>query len=375
MVGRHCGYTRSIGLCVCQPNFVPEQNHSKRRLSGGWVCALLVVFLATTGSLAARANNAQTATATLTTAAADAPAVFVAANEFEQAADGQATGGSDTRSAREKRRRPTEAEFEELTAAAQGGDAKAQYNLGMLYHNGGGKAHPRDYEEAMKWLRMAADQGNAEAEDWVGLMYYRGEGVAKDFTEAARWYRLAAEKGNGHAQWQLVDMYQRGIGVPRDVEESKRWARLGRRPDRSALVARLLFAGAVIAAVAFALGLFALQYQKLSGWQHYCVAVFVHAGGAFLVINSLITYGFWIVVPNCKFGFLAPSCTQFTDAHTRSIVNWFANYAMVNLIFRFMMMFGLGMDVLAVWYLVYLVRVVLRRGKRTAAPMVARAAE
>jgi Sel1 repeat len=345
------------------------------RLSGGWISTLVVVFFAATASVAARAEDWNPApTAAVMSATANGRMVIAVANGFGQAVDSQAVE-SPGKNGRKKKQRLTDDEVEQLTAAAEGGDAEAQYKLGMVYHNGRGKDHPRDYDEAMKWLRMSADQGNAEAEDWVGLMYYRGEGVAKDFTEAARWYRLAAEKGNGHAQWQLVDMYQRGIGVPRDVEESKRWARLGRRPDRSALVARLLFAGAVIAAVAFALGLFALQYQKLSGWQHYCVAVFVHAGGAFLVINSLITYGFWIVVPNCKFGFLAPSCTQFTDAHTRSIVNWFANYAMVNLIFRFMLMFGLGMDVLAVWYLVYLVRVVLRRGKRTAAPMVARAAE
>jgi Sel1 repeat len=292
---------------------------------------------------------------------------------FEQAVDENATGSTDTRSAKQKRRRPTEAEFEELTAAAQGGDAKAQYNLGMLYHNGGGKAHPRDYEEAMKWLRMSADQGNVEAEDRVGLMYYDGEGVPQDYLEAVRWYKAAANKGNAHAQWQLVAMYQKGIGVPQDLEESKRWARLGQRPDHGVLRARLWFGGAVLAALAFALGLFALQFHKLSGWQFFCVAVLVHAVGTFLVINSLITYGFWILVPNCKFGFLAPSCTQFTDPHTRSIANWFANYAIVNLIFRFMLIFGLGMDLLAGWYLVYLARLVFWRERRTATPVVLRA--
>jgi hypothetical protein len=89
------------------------------------------------------------------------------------------------------------------------------------------------------------------------------------------------------------------------------------------------------------------------------------------VINSLITYGFWIVVPHCKFGFLAASCTQFGDPHTRSIVNWFANYAIVNLIFRFMMIVGLAMDALAAWYLVYLVRFVFRRGRAKMAPVAA----
>lgn len=192
--------------------------------------------------------------------------------------------------------------------------------------------------------------------------------MAQDYAEAVRWYRMAAEKGNGHSQWQLVDMYQRGIGVQRDLEESKRWARLGQKPDRSVLRARLWFGGAVIAALAFSLGLFALQFRLLTGWKYFCVAVFVHAVGAFLVINSLITYGFWIVVPNCKFGFLAPSCTQFTDPHTRSIVNSIANYAMVNLIFRFMMVVGLAMDALAAWYVVYLVRLVWGRGRTAQAP-------
>jgi hypothetical protein len=51
------------------------------------------------------------------------------------------------------------------------------------------------------------------------------------------------------------------------------------------------------------------------------------------------------------FSFLAPACTQFSGPHTRSIVTWFANYAMVNLIFRFMAIVGLGMDLLAGWYL------------------------
>jgi hypothetical protein len=337
---------------------VPTLIHSKRLWGGVSLCTLVVVFLAAIGSVAARAdNNRETGTAIAS----------------EQALDGQATGASDTRSARQNRRRPTEAEFDELTAAAQGGDAKAQYNLGMLYHNGGGKAHPRDYEQAMKWLRLSADQGNVEAEDRVGLMYYLGEGVPQDYLEAVRWYKAAANKGNAHAQWQLVDMYQKGIGVPQDLAESKRWARLGQRPDHGVLRARLLFAGAVIAALAFSLGLFALQFHKLAGWQYFCVAVFVHAVGTFLVINSLITYGFWIVVPNCKFGFLAPSCTQFTDPHTRSIANWFANYAMVNLIFRFMAIVGLGMDALAAWYLVYLARLVFWRGRRAATPVVLRA--
>jgi Sel1 repeat len=341
---------------VAGPNEVEKANQLKWLWRGGSLCALVVVCLTATGGAAAWADLG--------------PATMIASSP---SADGQATGTPGTRSEREKRRRPTEAEFEEFTAAAEGGDAKAQYKLGMIYHNGGGKDHPRDYEQAMKWLRLSADQGNVEAEDRVGLMYYLGEGVPQDYLEAVRWYKMAAEKGNAHSQWQLVDMYQKGIGVPQDLAESKRWAQLGRRPNRSALFAWLLFAGAVMAAVAFAMGLIALQYNKLSGWRYYCVAIFVHVGGAFLVINSLITYGFWVVVPGCKFGFLAPSCTQFGDAHTRSIVNWFASYAVVNLIFRFMMGVGLAMDALAGWYAVYLVRALWKRQRSQSGKAIAQA--
>jgi TPR repeat protein len=41
-------------------------------------------------------------------------------------------------------------------------DAKAQFNLGVMYDKGEGA--PRDHAEAMKWYRKAADQGNAEAQ-------------------------------------------------------------------------------------------------------------------------------------------------------------------------------------------------------------------
>ena len=343
---------------------------------------MLALSFAAAGGGAARADDGLATLATLRTTATETTAVVTtaiamaatgvaASGSSEQATDIQIAGAT---SGKKKRQRLTDEEVEQLTAAAEGGDAEAQYKLGMMYHNGGGKSHTRDYEEAMKWLRLSADQGNVLAEDRVGSMYYLGEGVPKDPAEAAHWYRMAAEKGNAHAQWQLVDMYQRGDGVPRDLAESKKWAQMGRRGNGVAR-ARIVFSLVGLALLAFALGLFALQYDKLTGWQHFCVAVFVHAGGAFLVVNSLITYGFWIVVPHCSFNFLAPACVQFTDPHTRSIVNAIGSYAMANLILRFMAGVGIVLDLLAGWYAVYLWRVLFRRGRgMKATTSVARAA-
>src|SRR5262249_10829140 len=139
--------------------------------------ALVGVFFVATGSAATTTSAATGVNGGRATAAE-----VIVAGGLGQTADGQ-DAGDPGKGARKKRQRLTDDEVEQLTKAAEGGDAKAQYELGMVYHNGRGKDHPRDYEQAMKWLRMAADQGNVEAEDRVGLMYYDGEGVTQDYLE------------------------------------------------------------------------------------------------------------------------------------------------------------------------------------------------
>jgi hypothetical protein len=250
---------------------------------------------------------------------------------------------------------PADPEVERLTPSAEQGDAAAQLKLGMHYYNNLGRRHPPDYAEALKWFRRAADQGNAEAQDHIGLMYYSGRGVPQDYAEAARWYLLAAQAGNEHAQSQLTQMYQGGVGVPRDYQESKKWARMlkATHPDRTPVGALLLLAVGLVAVLAFSIGLVVLQRDLLAGWRRIVVAVFVHAGGIALVLNSLATYGFPIVFHNCAHNFLATACTQISDPRTRQIVNAIGDWSTVNLIFRFMAGIGLILDVLAGWYLVY----------------------
>ena len=53
-------------------------------------------------------------------------------------------------------------ELDKLTEWAERGDAKAQYNLGVMYANGNGVTE--DDEEAVKWYRKAAEQGVEEAQ-------------------------------------------------------------------------------------------------------------------------------------------------------------------------------------------------------------------
>jgi len=107
---------------------------------------------------------------------------------------------------------------------AEQGDASAQLNLGVMYHNG--KGVPKDDREAVKWFRLAAEQGNAPAQSLLGLMYDEEEGVPKDDKEAVKWYRLAAEQGLADAQFNLGFMYGKGEGVPKDYVEAYKWGNL-----------------------------------------------------------------------------------------------------------------------------------------------------
>jgi hypothetical protein len=258
---------------------------------------------------------------------------------------------------------PVRSRFDRLVASAENGDAAAQVELGIFYYNGRSDNHRPDYAEALKWFQRAADQGNPKAQDRIALMYYYGQGVPQDYAQAAHWYQLAAQGGDYHARLQLSDMYQRGIGVPRDASESRKWSKLATadHSDHKSFGFGTLLAVVGLAVIGFSIGLVASHRNTLTGWQHVIVAVLVNAGGAVLVLNTLTTYGFWFVFPHCSHTFLATDCTQINDPHTRAIVNSIGDWAVVNLIFRFMAGIGFALDALAVWYVVYLCRLLFRR--------------
>ena len=72
---------------------------------------------------------------------------------------------------------------------AQQGDAKAQFNLGVLYQSGQGVA--QDYQQAAAWWQKAAAQGHATACFHLGRLYLTGKGVAKDYQQAKMWFEKA----------------------------------------------------------------------------------------------------------------------------------------------------------------------------------------
>lgn len=95
-----------------------------------------------------------------------------------------------------------------IQAAAESGDAEAQFKLGALYANG--KGLPQDSQHAIHWLRAAAEQGWVAAMTLLGWCYTRAEDVPPDLAEAHRYYSAAAEQGDTDAMCSLADLYQQG---------------------------------------------------------------------------------------------------------------------------------------------------------------------
>ena len=108
-----------------------------------------------------------------------------------------------------------------LRPLAAGGDARAQYRIGVMYEKGRGI--PVDYSEAVVWFLRAADQGNAEAQNHLGFLYLYGRGVAKDFVAAHMWFDLAATEGDAHAVFSR-DLVAAKM-TPSQVAEAKKLAR------------------------------------------------------------------------------------------------------------------------------------------------------
>lgn len=71
----------------------------------------------------------------------------------------------------------------------------------------------QDFREAMKWYTMAAQQGESRAQYNIGVMYDRGKGeYEQDLTAAFRWFKMAADQGNVRALYNLACCYDFGEG-------------------------------------------------------------------------------------------------------------------------------------------------------------------
>ena len=123
--------------------------------------------------------------------------------------------------------------------AADLGDPRCQYNLGVFYLNGYGV--DQDYEIGLKYYRLAADGGFERARYYLGTFYDDGEIVAQDYKEAVKYYKLGAEQGSVLSQYRLGLCYENGKGVPKDLEKAVEYYRRAARivPEAQEALKRL----------------------------------------------------------------------------------------------------------------------------------------
>jgi hypothetical protein len=89
----------------------------------------------------------------------------------------------------------------ELRNLAVHGDADAQWQMGVRYHNGEGV--PRDDVQAMQWFLRAAEQGHVTAQATLGAYYWAGRGVPQDLSKAYFWSALALAQGDANSKSRL----------------------------------------------------------------------------------------------------------------------------------------------------------------------------
>src|SRR5580765_2092359 len=97
--------------------------------------------------------------------------------------------------------------LETTTSLAEGGDANAQFSLGIKFAHEGAT---QDYLQAAQWYLKAASQNHALAQYNLGVMHARGQGMARDEKQAMVWISKAAHLGDAGAQYHLGMKKHRG---------------------------------------------------------------------------------------------------------------------------------------------------------------------
>ncbi|MBI4384324.1 MAG: sel1 repeat family protein [Nitrospinae bacterium] len=111
--------------------------------------------------------------------------------------------------------------FTMLQKKADGGDAEAQYELGIIFADGQGVT--RNFKKGMEWLQRSAKGGFPLAQFCLGSIYFNGRGVQRDDTEAVEWFKKATEQNHLDSQFNLGVMFENGWGVQRNVDKALCW--------------------------------------------------------------------------------------------------------------------------------------------------------
>ena len=151
--------------------------------------------------------------------------------------------------------------------AAERGNARAQFDLGLMYANGNGVA--KNEAEALKWFSKAAQnnfykpvsvkrvvkrkkisqqfifaknaaaKGNVRAQFDLAMMYSKGNGVRKNEKLAFNYFHKAARNNSIEAKFQMGLNFAQGRGVKKQKQLAKYWFKLAAKAGHSRAMAHL----------------------------------------------------------------------------------------------------------------------------------------
>lgn len=141
---------------------------------------------------------------------------------------------------------PTAA-FRDFRIAAEPGDPRAQWHVGMALLNGAGA--PQDPVLARRFVTASAEGGHVEGMVSMAVMLALGEAGPKDPMMAREWYQRAAEAGSAHALRGLAGMLMIGEGGAVDTVSAAAYLDLAAKAgDGAAVQLQQAFADRIAAA-------------------------------------------------------------------------------------------------------------------------------
>ena len=123
-----------------------------------------------------------------------------------------------------------------FTKSAELGYKEAQYTLGALVFQR--QIHSISYPQAVTYYEQAAKQGHVKSQLNLGMLYFRGDVIAQDLPAAVQWLNLAASNNNSEAQGYMAQLYQQGAGVQQDSVKAAMWLMLATQNEDKRFINR-----------------------------------------------------------------------------------------------------------------------------------------
>tara|TARA_B100000989_G_scaffold244282_1_gene191353 strand:+ start:84 stop:575 length:492 start_codon:yes stop_codon:yes gene_type:complete len=87
---------------------------------------------------------------------------------------------------------------------AKEGLSNAQYNVGLMHHNGLGTK--QDYKQAYYWLLLSSEQGNLNSIRLISTLYALGNGVKKNYLKSYMWAKIGSDNDDQNSKLLLGEL-------------------------------------------------------------------------------------------------------------------------------------------------------------------------